>query len=146
MSRLPTLTPDDPLRTAVASPTPASGRTDTSGPPIAAGSEPPASPRSASTPVPADHVSRDGSSTATDRAAQVDEEWSGTTDVTTARMPTEILRLMRRRSRDLGLPIGMLLTAGLVEILAEDDETLTGRIETTQLRYDRARRRASRAA
>ena len=79
-------------------------------------------------------------------ATELEGEWSGATDVTTVRVPTEILRLLRGRSHELRLPIGMIITAGLVDVLSANDQDLVERVDATQARYDQARRRANRAA
>lgn len=151
MSKLPALTPDDPLRGPVATTPPPA---QTSAPAVSEPTAPAAALAPDAEPT-SPHAAPSGFTPAptTPKRAQakpaeptsVDAEWNGTTDVTTARVPTEVLRLMRQRSRELGLPIGMLLTAGLLDVLALDDDDLIERIEATQLRYDRARRRASRA-
>ena len=157
MSKLPALTPDDPLAasTAPAEPTtrpvaePHDAAADRSPTPhpqpaapmtngaTAAQSQAPstvATPKRARTP-----------NASTNGAAGEEGEWSGSTDVTTLRVPIEVLHAMRQRSRDLGLPKGMILTAGLLDLLKRSDEDLIEVVEATQLRYDRARRRANRS-
>ena len=148
MTKLPSLTPDDPLRAATAAPNPPPTPSTTKSqaepgpdPPAVA----PAPPTPAATPAGRARTrTAPSTTTATSGPSELDAEWSGSTDVTTARMPTEVLRLLRRRSRELGLPIGMILTAGLVNVLADRDEDLVDRVDATQARYDQARRRASR--
>jgi outer membrane biosynthesis protein TonB len=159
VTKLPALTPDDPLRAATPAapqpeveqepdPTPAAHQPKVEQEPAP---EPTESPRpsvpAAQTPTgraPVRRVRR--TAPAAPDASQADSEWSGSTDVTTVRVPVEVLRLLRRRSRELGLPIGMILASGLVDVLAAADEDLIARVDVTQARYDQARRRASRAA
>ena len=140
MTKLPELVPDDPLRTASnpsTSPEPTSDRPPEPERPTTAAEVAPDAPEPER--PPAHDVGEPL------WAAGEEEEWSGSTDVTTVRVPVEVLRAMRERSRDLGLPKGMILTAGMLDVLARSDDELIERVEATQLRYDRARRRASRA-
>jgi hypothetical protein len=74
------------------------------------------------------------------------EEWSGATDVTTFRLPAELLRQLHQRSRDLGLAKGMTVAAALLDVFQRGDDELVQLVEQTQQRYDTARRRARRAA
>ena len=157
MSKLPALKPDDPLAASTAPAEPTPGRADESHDAPADRSATPHPPRAtaatngASTgqtqapstvTTPKRARTRDAS---TNGAAGEEGEWSGSTDVTTLRVPVEVLHAMRQRSRDLGLPKGMMLTAGLLDLLERSDEDLIEVVEATQLRYDRARRRANRS-
>lgn len=135
MSKLPTLTPDDPLR-AVAPVSP-----ELAGPATAA-KEPTGTPapRRRATPRPAPARQPVGSQT------PAEEEWTGATDVTTFRLPAEVLHALHERSRQLGVAKGMTVAAALLELLQRGDNELVELVESTQQRYDSARRRARRAA
>ena len=78
--------------------------------------------------------------------APAEEEWTGVTDVTTFRLPAEVLRALHERSRQLGVAKGMTVAAALLELLERTDDELVELVENTQQRYDSARRRARRAA
>jgi len=135
MSKLPTLTPDDPLR-AVA-PVPAELAA-----PATAAKEPTETraPRRRATSRPAPARQPVGSQT------PAGEEWTGATDVTTFRLPAEVLHALHERSRQLGVAKGMTVAAALLELLQRGDNELVELVESTQQRYDSARRRARRAA
>jgi hypothetical protein len=79
-------------------------------------------------------------------APTTDHEWSGATDVTTFRLPAELLQQLHQRARDLGLAKGMTVAAALLELLQRADDELIELVDQTQERYDIARRRARRAA
>ena len=157
MSKLPALKPDDPLAasTAPAEPTPSpaaephDATADRSTPPhpragvtVTNGATAAQTQAPSAVATPKRTRTRDA---VTNGAAGEEGEWSGSTDVTTLRVPVEVLHAMRQRSRDLGLPKGMMLTAGLLDLLERSDEDLIEVVEATQLRYDRARRRANRS-
>ena len=138
MSKLPALTPDDPLRpVAPAKPTQAGAPAS----PVA-GEDPARKlaprPRATRRPAPAPKAA----------APQTPpgEEWTGATDVTTFRLPTEVLHALHERSRQLGVAKGMTVAAALLELLQREDNELVELVESTQQRYDSARRRARRAA
>jgi hypothetical protein len=144
MSKLPALTPDDPLRagTPVAPAQPAA-------PPTAAAKEPAETPaprrrraprRPAAAPVPPRQLEPEAPQTPSA------EEWTGATDVTTFRLPAEVLHALHERSRHLGVAKGMTVAAALLELLQRADDELVELVEQTQQRYDSARRRARRAA
>lgn len=141
MTKLPALTPDDPLRIAeVAQP-----------PQPAAAATPVTAKESKQTPVPrrrrATHRPAPApapQSPAPQRTPEV--EWTGATDVTTFRLPAEVLQELHQRSRALGLAKGMTVAAALLELLEREDDQLVELVERTQQRYDSARRRARRAA
>ena len=141
MNKLPALTPDDPLR-APASVTP---------PPPAplphAEDTPAAVPAAKHAPRRRRPATR-RAAPATQAAAQPtsSEQWSGATDVTTFRLPAELLQQLHQRSRDLGLAKGMTVAAALLDLFQRDDDELVQLVEQTQQRYDTARRRARRAA
>jgi hypothetical protein len=137
MSKLPTLTPDDPLRAvAPVPPEPAAPATAAKEP-----TETPA-PRRRATPRPAPAPARQPASPQT----PAEEEWTGATDVTTLRLPAEVLHALHERSRQLGVAKGMTVAAALLELLQRGDNELVELVESTQQRYDSARRRARRAA
>ena len=71
---------------------------------------------------------------------------TGATDVTTFRLPAEVLHALHERSRQLGVAKGMTVAAALLELLERGDDELVELVESTQQRYDSARRRARRAA
>ena len=137
MSKLPTLTPDDPLRAvAPVPPEPAAPATAAKEP-----TETPA-PRRRATPRPAPAPARQPAVPQT----PAEEEWTGATDVTTLRLPAEVLHALHERSRQLGVAKGMTVAAALLELLQRGDNELVELVESTQQRYDSARRRARRAA
>jgi hypothetical protein len=135
MSKLPALTPDDPLRAGTA----------------AAPAQPPA-------PEVADQQPRETPAAQRHRPAPARqpepeapqtpsvEEWTGATDVTTFRLPAEVLHALHERSRQLGVAKGMTVATALLELLQRADDELVELVEHTQQRYDTARRRARRAA
>lgn len=133
MSKLPALTPDDPLRAVVPVPPaqPAAAA-------AAAAKEPTETPAPRRRAAPARQPA----------AAQtpLGEEWTGVTDVTTFRLPAEVLHALHERSRQLGVAKGMTVAAALLELLERADDELVELVEKTQQRYDSARRRARRAA
>jgi hypothetical protein len=134
MTKLPALTPDDPLRLAAAPPaaTPAAPKPT---PP-----ESPAISRRRSTrraAVSPDRVIQEASS---------ENQWTGVTDVTTFRLPVEVLNALHERSKELGIAKGMTVAVALTELLQRTDTELVQLVEETQQRYDTARRRARRAA
>ncbi len=141
MSKLPALIPDDPLRAT---------------PPRPARAAPPATPVAIPDepePEPAPAPSR---RRATRRAAQATQsvapkttrggEWTGATDVTTFRLPVEVLHALHERSRQLDIAKGMTVAAALLELLDRGDDELVELVESIQQRYDTARRRSRRAA
>ena len=135
MSKLPALTPDDPLRAV-----PPAQRTQ-------AGAE--SSPDPAGTPAPRRRRATRRPSPAPKAAAPQAPpagEWTGATDVTTLRLPAEVLHALHERSRQLGIAKGMTVAAALLELLQREDAELVELVESTQQRYDVARRRARRAA
>lgn len=138
MTKLPALTPDDPLR-AVASPQPEQAATPHDGRETPVAQRRRAAPRTPPPPPP---------TPSPDKAPQAppEEEWSGVTDVTTFRLPAEVLQALHERSRQLGVAKGMTVAAALLELLQRTDDELVGLVENTQQRYDSARRRARRAA
>ena len=138
MSKLPALTPDDPLRAGTPVP-PAQPAV----PPTAAAkelAETPAPRRPAAAPVPPSQPEPEAPQTPSG------EDWSGATDVTTFRLPAEVLHALHERSRQLGVAKGMTVAAALLELLQRADDELVELVEQTQQRYDSARRRARRAA
>jgi hypothetical protein len=139
MSKLPTLTPDDPLRAvAPVPPEPAAPATAAKEPTETPAPRRRATPRPAPAPAPA----RQPPSPQT----PAEEEWTGATDVTTLRLPAEVLHALHERSRQLGVAKGMTVAAALLELLQRGDNELVELVESTQQRYDSARRRARRAA
>lgn len=128
MSKLPALTPDDPLRAG----TPVPPAQPVAVPPTAAAKElaetPPPQPEPEAPQTPSG------------------EDWTGATDVTTFRLPAEVLHALHERSRHLGVAKGMTVAAALLELLQRADDELVELVEQTQQRYDSARRRARRAA
>ena len=137
MSKLPTLTPDDPLRAvAPVPPEPAAPATAAK-----ESTERPA-PRRRATRRPAPVPARQLAAPQTPAG----EEWTGATDVTTLRLPAEVLHALHERSRQLGVAKEMTVAAALLELLERGDDELVELVERTQQRYDSARRRARRAA
>jgi hypothetical protein len=134
MSKLPALTPDDPLRADAPVP-PAQ-------PAASAAKEPTETraprPRGTRRPTPRQPAAPE--------TPPGEEEWTGVTDVTTFRLPAEVLHALHERSRQLGVAKGMTVAAALLELLERADDELVELVEKTQQRYDTARRRARRAA
>lgn len=141
MSKLPALTPDDPLRAGTPVP-PAQAAA-----PAAATNEPAGTPaprrrRAPRRPAPAPERQPEPEAPQTPSG----EDWTGATDVTTFRLPAEVLHALHERSRQLGVAKGMTVAAALLELLQRADVELVELVEQTQQRYDSARRRARRAA
>jgi hypothetical protein len=140
MSKLPALTPDDPLR---------------AGPPVSATELITAAPAGAQKPMAAAEPRRRRATRRTPQLATqltppdtppAQTEWTGATDVTTFRLPAEVLHALHERSRQLGVAKGMTVAAALLALLERTDDELVELVEETQQRYDSARRRARRAA
>ncbi len=140
MTKLPALAPDDPLRAGRPPQLPQAQPTPT---PLAIPDEPNPTPlprrRRASPPA------ESGPQLATAKISP-GEEWTGATDVTTLRLPVEVLRALHERSRRLGVAKGMSVAAALLALLGRGDDELIELVETTQQRYDSARRQARRSA
>lgn len=137
MAKLPPITPDDPLGTAAdaAAPSPKLSRGSGASRPARArprGVRPGNAPKIASVADPAP-------------PATSSDEWSGATDVTTFRLPIEVLRLLHERSRRLGIAKGMTAATAILEFLGRDDAAAVAAVEAVQQRYDSARRRARRS-
>jgi len=137
MSKLPALTPDDPLRAGTpVSPTQVDvpiSTEETTATPTQRRRRATRRPAPAPAPQPA-------------ASQRPGEEWTGATDVTTFRLPAEVLHALHERSRQLGIAKGMTVAAALLELLQRTDDELVELVENTQQRYDTARRRARRAA
>ncbi len=137
MSKLPALTPDDPLR-AVPAPQPEKRASTEDGGDTSAPRRRRATRRPPSTSVPgAKRIAPEASPR---------EEWTGATDVTTFRLPAEVLQALHEGSRELGVAKGMTVAAALLELLQRPDDEVVELVERTQQRYDSARRRARRTA
>ena len=136
MSKLPALTPDDPLRAPP----------ETSPPPPPAPASPAKAKPNAAPPRQRTTRRRAAARQPAAPPASPEAEWSGVTDVTTLRLPAEVLQALHERSRQLGVAKGMTVAAALIELLHKDDAELVELIEHIQQRYDTARRRARRAA
>ena len=147
MTKLPPLTPDDPLRAPANAPPPLSAASPAAAPASATSSEASLVPAEAAPRRRRPATRRPAPAPAQPSARRTpSEEWSGATDVTTFRLPAEVLQQLHQRSRDLGLAKGMTVTAALLDLLQRADDELVQLVEETQQRYDSARRRARRAA
>ncbi len=144
MSKLPALTPDDPLR---AVPAPQPDETPTSPNDGKDGNDTPAPRRRRATrrPPPAPDLSPAPEQLAAPQTPS-GEEWTGATDVTTFRLPAEVLQALHERSRHLGVAKGMTVAAALLDLFQRADDEIVEVVENTQQRYDNARRRARRAS
>jgi hypothetical protein len=72
--------------------------------------------------------------------------WAGGTRVASYRLPDELLEELDDRARRLGVPIGMTVAAGLLQLFDQDDETivrLVERAEDARVLGRRAARRRS---
>ena len=139
MSKLPALTPDDPLRAVPpAQPTQAGAEASPAAAEDPASTPAPRRRRATRRPTPAPKAAAP--------QAPPGGEWTGATDVTTLRLPAEVLHALHERSRQLGIAKGMTVAAALLELLQREDTELVELVESTQQRYDAARRRARRAA
>ena len=152
MSRLPALTPDDPLQPspAIAVPQTPDEQAAATPPATDAGPVPDAATEGARAaarirrPRPTRSVLQ---TDATQTAPEThDLGWSGASDVVTMRLPTEVLRALDERVRKLAVPKGMTVAAAVLELLKLADDKLIEVVDETQQRYDTARRRARRAA
>ncbi len=142
MSKLPALTPDDPLRARPEAPS-----SGTATPPADSSTDEPST-ATAAAPIRRRPTHRPAKTRqpSLPRETSTEQDWSGATDVTTLRLPVEVLHALHERSRQLGVAKGMTIAAALLELLRRDDRELVELIEQTQQRYDSARRRARRAA
>lgn len=136
MSKLPALTPDDPLRAEPAAPV----QPPEAKPLAAVQRTAPSKPRAPRAPASSAPEPRQS------RKPQPAQEWSGASDVNTFRLPSEVLQALHERSRALGIAKGMTVTAALLELFKRGDQELVELVEDAQQRYDSARRRARRAA
>ena len=80
----------------------------------------------------------------TSPTAPVEIAWSGTSEVTTLKMPTEVLRALDDRRGQLGLPKGYTVAAAILALLERDDSALRSAVEAVEERVGRARRDARR--
>lgn len=140
----PTLTLDDPL---AGPPSPPAGQKARESKPRARRS--PARPRRADQAPPAPTAAAERSPQGARGEGEanrgtVPAEWSGATDVTTLRLPLEVLSALDQRRQALALPKGLTVAAALIDLLDRDDATITRLVEDAEERFDRARRRAAR--
>jgi hypothetical protein len=154
MSRLPALTPDDPLQptptqAALTTPPDPSGDSEAL-PGSGEGQVLEAAIEGARTAAPARAQRARASTLPADVVAPsnvtVELAWSGGSDVVTMRLPTEVLRALDERVRHLAVPKGMTVAAAVLELLKLADGNLIELVDETHQRYDTARRRARRAA
>jgi hypothetical protein len=72
--------------------------------------------------------------------------WAGGTRVASYRLPDELLEELDARARRLGVPIGMTVAAGLLQLFDQDDETIIGLVERAEDARVLGRRAARRRA
>jgi hypothetical protein len=161
MNRRPVLELDDPLaprRPAVASEAPTADTTDRSHEQPAESTKTPTTRRPgrrrgqnpvASVADPPDAViSRElsvvgeSSSPASNDGAW--RSWAGGTRVASYRLPDELLEELDERARRLGVPIGMTVAAGLLQLFDQDDESIVRLVERAEDARVLARRAARR--
>ncbi len=143
MSKLPALTPDDPLR-VVPAPQPETPTSPNDGK-DAKDTPAPRRRRATRRPPPAPVLAPAPEQLAAPQTTS-GEEWTGATDVTTFRLPAEVLQALHERSRHLGVAKGMTVAAALLDLFQRADDEIVEVVENTQQRYDSARRRARRAS
>jgi hypothetical protein len=66
------------------------------------------------------------------RATGAWRHWAGGTRVASYRLPDELLEELDARARRLGVPIGMTVAAGLLQLFDQDDETIIGLVERAE--------------
>lgn len=71
---------------------------------------------------------------------------SGASDVITHRAPSELLKAFHKRVHELQLPKGMTIAVAVEQLLQHDDASLIELVENMEQRFDNGRRRARRAA
>ena len=133
---LPALIPDDPL--ASAPPTRVAPRAPEVEPKAVDERPRPAKKSRRRAPAPA------GAPTSAHATAPPEIAWSGTSEVTTLKMPTEVLRALDDRRGQLGLPKGYTVAAAILSLLERDDSALRSVVEAVEERVGRARRDARR--
>lgn len=73
-----------------------------------------------------------GETNASGRADGAWRQWAGGTRVASYRLPDELLEELDDRARRLGVPIGMTVAAGLLQLFDHDDETIVRLVERTE--------------
>ena len=73
-----------------------------------------------------------GESSSAGRADGAWRHWAGGTRVASYRLPDELLEELDARARRLGVPIGMTVAAGLLELFDQDDETVIRLVERAE--------------
>lgn len=69
---------------------------------------------------------------ASGRADSAWRHWAGGTRVASYRLPDELLEELDDRARRLGVPIGMTVAAGLLQLFDQDDETIISLVERAE--------------
>jgi hypothetical protein len=173
MSKLPALTPDDPLRVVVrpssvntpaapnalvaapddVAPENAGGRgVEAASPLEPAKDSQPASSQRSDRPHPLTAASERRTAQRSARPATSSStvttglELSGASDVITHRAPSELLKAFHKRVHELQLPKGMTVAAAVEQLLQHDDADLIELVENMEQRFENGRRRARRAA
>jgi hypothetical protein len=71
-------------------------------------------------------------SSSSSRVSGAWRHWTGGTRVASYRLPDELLEELDARARRLGVPIGMTVAAGLLQLFDQDDETIIGLVERAE--------------
>jgi hypothetical protein len=87
-----------------------------------------------------------GDASSSGRADGAWRHWAGGTRVASYRLPDELLEELDARARRLGVPIGMTVAAGLLQLFDHDDETIIGLVEHAEDARVMGRRAARRRA
>jgi len=77
-------------------------------------------------------------------SAGVWREWSGITSVGSFRVPHELLTELGDTARELGLPIGLIVTAAIAQLLDQPPETIASLVDRADDARIQGRRRARR--
>jgi hypothetical protein len=70
--------------------------------------------------------------------------WNGVTGVGSFRLPHELLIELGDTARDLGLPIGMIVTAAITQLLDQPPETIAALVDRADDARIQGRRRSRR--
>ena len=82
--------------------------------------------------------------TAAGAASGVWRDWSGTTNVGSFRLPHELLIELSDTARELGLPIGLIVTAAITQLLDQPPEHIAALVDRADDARIHGRRRARR--
>jgi hypothetical protein len=73
-----------------------------------------------------------GEGSSSSHASSAWRDWTGASRVASYRLPDELLEELDDRARRLGVPIGMTVAAGLLQLLDQDDEAIVDLVERAE--------------